>query len=79
MTDPTDEPALPAAPEPDAHLDVAAEQARLDQLEADDARIRAQAEDDLEVGGSGRTFADEGVREQVAERGDTDRAPGDGT
>ncbi|QXC62849.1 hypothetical protein KSP35_08740 [Aquihabitans sp. G128] len=75
MTDATD----PAAPKPDAALDVEAEEARLEEIKADDERIRAQAEADLEVGGRGRTFADEGVREQVAERGDTDRAPGDGT
>ncbi|CAN5801875.1 hypothetical protein BH10ACT1_BH10ACT1_11440 [soil metagenome] len=66
-------------PEPDATLDADAEQARLDEIEAEDARIRSRADDDLEIGGKGRTFTDQGVSEQVEERGDTDRAPGDGT
>ncbi|MCU1453983.1 MAG: hypothetical protein JWN46_2129 [Acidimicrobiales bacterium] len=67
----------------DAHdineLDVDAEQQRLDALGEAIEGTREKAADDLEPGGRGRTFTDEGVARQVEETGDTDHPTGDGT
>ncbi|HEX2578021.1 MAG TPA: hypothetical protein VHK88_16860 [Aquihabitans sp.] len=52
------------------------DQDRLDALEGDVDALRERAEDDLEPGGQGRTFADEGVREQVEHKGDTEHPGG---
>lgn len=71
----TDDPTL--APTPAVDLDVAEEQRRLDEMEKTDAKIASDAENDLEPGGQGRTFADSGVRAEVAEDGDSDRPPAD--
>ena len=62
-----------------AHGDEAAGKERLDELGEEIEATRRRAEDDLEVGGQRRTFADQGVREQVAEHGDTEHPTGDGT
>lgn len=78
MTDDATTPAPdPAVPTPDPALDVDAERERLAEAEEQDERILAKAEDDLEVGGSGRTFSDEGVTRQVEEHGDTDHPTGE--
>lgn len=45
---------------------------RLDDLGDEIRATREKAEDDLEPGGSGRIFADQGVREQVEHEGDTE-------
>ena len=53
-------------------LDVEAEEEKLEDLGHRIEATRKKAEGDLSVGGAGRPFADEGVREQVAKDGDTD-------
>lgn len=63
--------------DPDAGLDVDEEEDRLDDLAGESEKLKAAAEDDLTPGGQGRTFAEQGVQETVAERGDTDRPPAD--
>ena len=50
---------------------------RLDDLADRIEATRKKAAEDLEIGGEGRTFADEGVRRQVEEKGDTEHPPGD--
>lgn len=73
MTD-TSDPSTPATAA-DEHLpplDVAAEQAHLDELGKEIAETRKHAKADLEVGGAGRTFTDEGVALQVEREGDTE-------
>ncbi|MCU1498180.1 MAG: hypothetical protein JWM47_2133 [Acidimicrobiales bacterium] len=75
MTDATD----PSTPASSDQPDTEAEKERLAEQSAADDRIRERAAEDLEPGGPGRTFADQGVREQVEERGDTHHPTGDGT
>lgn len=74
MTAPDDE---ITSPDPEAQLDVPEEEDRLDEMEKTDAKIESDAKNDLEPGGQGRTFADSGVRAEVAEDGDSDRPPAD--
>lgn len=69
MTDATE-------PTTESELDVEAEKAKLDDLGERIEKTRHHAEEDMEPGGEGRVFADEGVRSQVEHGGDThhDRA-----
>ncbi len=52
-------------------LDVEAEHKKLDDLGKRIEDTRHHIEEDLEPGGKGRVFADEGVRAQVKRGGDT--------
>ncbi len=61
--------------DPGTALDPEAEEARLDDLGKRIAATRKKAHEDLE--GSGRTFADQGVRAQVEADGDTAHPPAD--
>ncbi len=57
--------------EPHEDLDVEAEHKKLDELHKRIDDTRHHAEEDMEPGGKGRVFADEGVRIQVERDGDT--------
>ncbi len=57
------------------HLDPEKEQERLDDLGERIERTTERAADDLEPGGSGRTFTDAGVSAQVEDEGDTEHPP----
>ena len=50
---------------------------RLEDLGERIEATRKRAAEDLEMGGRGRTFADEGVSRQVETKGDTEHPPGD--
>jgi hypothetical protein len=58
-------------------LDPEAEEARLEELGKQIEDTAERAHEDLDIGGSGRTFADEGVRSQVEVDGDTRHPPAD--
>jgi len=75
MTDRPDQPSTPPSSDPSSDVD--ADQGRIDDLAAEAAKVEADAEADLEPGGAGRTFADRGVRADVAEDGDSDTPPAD--
>lgn len=75
MSDSTDQPAAGSSRDDD--LDVDAERQRLDDLGHRIEDTREHAEADLDVGGAGRTFTDEGVRRQVEAEGDTEHPPAD--
>jgi hypothetical protein len=58
-------------PQPRKHLDVDEERARLADLKARDEALAHKAHEDLDVGGSGRIYADPGVHAQVEGSRDT--------
>jgi hypothetical protein len=68
MADDADTP----VPEPHQALDIDHERERLADLHARDEALARKAHEDLDVGGSGRIYADPGVHAQVEEHGDTD-------
>jgi len=62
---------------PEQPLDPDAERQRLEELGEHIEEAAKHAAADLEIGGSGRTFTDSGVRAQVEEHGDTSHPPAD--
>ena len=64
--------------QPSEHLDVEAEEQRLDDLGHRIEDTRHQAEEDLEPGHAGRMFADSGLERSLRAEGDEEQPPGDG-
>lgn len=58
-------------------MDPEQDEQRLEDLGERIEATRRKAAEDLEVGGKGRTFADEGVSRQVEAEGDTQHPPAD--
>jgi hypothetical protein len=54
-----------------------ADEERLDELGEEIEATRRKAAADLEPGGAGRMFTDEGVERQVEAQGDTEHPPAD--